>query len=115
MKEEIEGISRIGFIGVYEIYINTDDEKTIPHFHIRNLKDNFSSSICIEKAEYCLHDGAVNTLNTEMKLKLQDFLRQPIQFLNADFSYWECICLTWDVNNPKSQINAHLQPDYNLL
>lgn len=118
MKKDIEGISRIGFIEDYEIYIKTDDEVCIPHFHIRNRSNisDFNTSVCIEKTEYCFHNNKENELSADTKIKLQEFMQQSVPFANGDLSFWECVCIAWNSNNPDSYIIERCsQPDYTML
>lgn len=50
-----DNIARIGFVGNLELYINTDDVCSLPHFHIcdRGTKGIiFHTTICLDDAVY---------------------------------------------------------------
>lgn len=111
----MEGISRIGFIDDLEVYVNTDDSGSVPHFHIKSKDGSFHSSVCIETPEYYFHDGDRDKLDPGTAAKLQRFMQSPVPFGKYRLSYWECLCISWEANNQGSQIKAEKQPDYELL
>ena len=119
--ENIEGMSRIGYSGPLEIYVNTNDPGKIPHFHIRNKSnwEEFHSCIRIDKAEYFLHEGKEDTLNSKQRKELQKFMESPVslsRYASKFDNNWELTCFLWDMNNSDVQIDPEIeQPDYSLL
>lgn len=114
--EGIDGMSRIGFIGQHEIYIETDDEIQIPHFHIRDKDDwdKFHTCVKIETAEYFKHGSKDGELNNKECKALDKFMRQP--YKNRGITNWQHICDSWDDNNSDVIIPDHtVQPDYTQL
>ena len=120
-KQDIEGMSRIGYSGHLEIYINTNDAGKIPHFHIRQKDDwqSFHSCVRIDKPEYFLHAGKEDVLNAKQKRELQEFMSSPVtlsRYADKFTNNWELACFLWDINNSDVEIGLDVeQPDYTLL
>lgn len=126
--QEIYGMARVGSLPsikgqVLEIYVNTNDAGNTPHFHIRDIKrDNkFSTCVCIDKAEYFLHEGKEDTLNSAQRKALNDFMREPCSKPLYDahgnhLNNWQRVCILWDENNSEQEIPEDtIQPDYTKL
>ena len=75
-----EEIARIGYFGEndkYEVYVKTDDEMSIPHFHIRDSEtkgERFETCISIETNCYCLHGTYKDLLTPEQQALLTDYM-----------------------------------------
>lgn len=70
--KDYRDMARIGFTGDgYEVYINSDDEGKIPHFHYRKARDwgSFHTSIKMESSEYFYHVDDQGILNSDQKKK----------------------------------------------
>lgn len=120
-NQEITGMARVGYSSGLEIYVNTDDAGRIPHFHIRDPKDwkRFHSCIQIESANYFLHNGKEDTLNSNQRKDLMKFMKSSVQiskYKNKFNNNWELICFLWDINNSNRQISEGAEmPDYTML
>lgn len=120
-KTTIFGIARVGYVDdVYEVYVNTNDEGNIPHFHFTDAKewDKFHTCICIDKAAYFHHTGKEDVLNSSLRKSLQKFMTSPVKLkkLKDKFtSNWELVCSMWDLNNSSMELDDIKQPDYREL
>ena len=117
-KQDIYGMARAGFIGELEVYVNTNDAGNIPHFHLRNSVnwDKFHSCIRIDKAEYFLHEGKEDKLNSSQRKELQDFMKSKVsinKYADKFKNNWELVCFLWDINNSDISIPEELEmPNY---
>lgn len=117
-KQDIYGMSRVGFIGELEVYVNTNDAGNIPHFHLRDSTnwDRFHSCIRIDKAEYFLHEGKENKLNSSQRKELQEFMESRVsinKYADKFENNWELVCFLWDMNNSDVSIPEGLEmPNY---
>jgi hypothetical protein len=114
-------MARVGYAAGLEIYVNTNDAGSIPHFHIRDKDDwdKFHSCIKILSAEYFAHEGKEDTLNSKQRKKLQEFLSSPadIDIKGATIpNNWKYICILWNSNNSSTRIPKDAKmPDYRQL
>lgn len=121
VHENIYGMSRVGYSGDLEVYVNTDDAGKIPHFHLRdkNEWDKFHTCIKIESAEYFLHEGKEDTLNSGQRKELQKFMTDKVsisRYADKFDNNWQLICFLWDINNSDVTIPEDIeQPDYTKL
>ena len=100
----IYGMARVGYVDSFEVYVNTDDLGSIPHFHFRNSKecDKFHTCIKIESPEYFHHTGKEGILNSSMKKSLQNFMESPVNINKHKDKFsnnCELVCFLWDINN----------------
>lgn len=120
-ERKLYEMSRIGYIGNYEIYVCTDDAGKIPHFHYRDKDDwkKFHSCIQIMKAEYFAHEGKEDILNSKQRKELQKFMESPpkkTRFNIGLSNNWELVCYLWDMNNSDVDIPNDVEmPDYRNL
>lgn len=119
---EIFGMARVGYIkNIYEIYVNTNDDGIIPHFHLRDKNDwsRFHTCIRIDSAEYFLHGNKDDKLNSSLKKALQNFMVSRITNLKYSDRFennWELVCFLWDMNNERNPVPEDIsQPDYSEL
>lgn len=122
LKRLDEMAARVGITkDNYLIYVNSDDKGFIPHFHYvdaasrgTDKKKGFHTCIKIEKSEYFLHEGKMNTLNQSQREELNKFLSQP--FKRAKFSggtNWDYVVSLWNDNNSSKNVDEDLEmPDY---
>lgn len=101
---ERANIARIGFFGnwQYEVFVVTDDEIQIPHFHIRVLGNevavNFSENV------YLPHDGKLDGNHFPDKMRedlakgLADFMAQPCRSPKFESNYEFAACM-WNMQN----------------
>lgn len=72
-------IARIDFFGrarEYEVYVRTDDECQVPHFHVRDIYTEADTAICLQSNGYCKHP------NTEPNIFRYEFLEIPYEGQN---------------------------------
>lgn len=114
--QDLLEMARVGFTNdQYEIYVNTDDSGKIPHFHYRkkNEWDKFHTCIKIEKAEYFLHGGKNDKLNSRQKKELIVFLNKKT---NRNMRNWDHIVDMWNMNNSDVLVDESTKmPNYNNL
>ena len=121
VRQEILGMSRVGFASKYEIYVNTNDAGKIPHFHMRDKVDwdKFHTCIRIDKPEYFLHEGKEDILNAGERKKLAKFMESKVTIAKYKDKFennWELTCFLWDMNNSDVMISDDIEmPDYNKL
>lgn len=113
--DDLEGMSRIGFIGNYEIYINTDDSGDIPHFHYR-LRDDwevFHTCIEITRPRYFHHYGKENILSSHQQKDLQKFLSAKANVKGFSGTNWDLTVSLWNLNNSieENTLNASQQDE----
>lgn len=119
-------MARVGFLNAkpkkkkgssqYEVYVNTDDDGNIPHFHLRNAKDwsEFHSCIEFEDAKYFEHGNKNSELNTNLKKSLVEFFNKQAE--NFDYTNWELALRLWNTNNRRVNVDTDLEmPDYTKL
>lgn len=122
-QTDIMCMSRVGYIRdqKYEVYVNTNDGESIPHFHLRDAKDwnKFHTCIKIESAEYFNHGEKTDTLNHKLKADLQKFMESDVtisKYKGKFYNNWELVCFLWDMNNSDVMIKDDtIQPDYRSL
>ena len=62
-QQERRDIARIDFFGrarKYEVYVWTDDECQLPHFHVRDIYTEADAAICLLSNNYCKHPNKEN-------------------------------------------------------
>lgn len=108
-----EEIARIGYFGEndkYEVYVKTDDEMSIPHFHIRDSEtkgERFETCISIETNCYCLHGTYKDLLTPEQQALLTDYMISfsPYNLYRFPFTRnYERIAEAWNMNNDGNQV-----------
>lgn len=126
-----ENIARIGYFGnndEYELYVETDDEETTPHFHIRDTETKggkFETCVCLETNCYCLHGTYKDVLTPEHQAMLMDFMeglsRHKQHTLSLVCNY-EWAADMWNLNNEANQValrygskNKVIIPDYGKM
>lgn len=120
-KKEIVGSARVGYSGDFEIYVNTDDPGKLPHFHIRDKADwsNFHSCIRLDCAEYFLHAGKEDILNSRQRKELQKFMESKVTVPGLSKLFennWQFACSMWNANNSDVIVSDDIEmPDYRTL
>lgn len=121
IKQDILGMSRVGFANKYEIYVNTNDAGKVPHFHMRDKSnwDEFHTCIRLDRPEYFLHEGKNDILNAGQRKQLDRFMRSNViisKYKDKFKNNWELACFLWDMNNSDIVISDDAtMPDYRLL
>lgn len=120
-NQDIFGMARVGYVDSYEIYVNTNDGGEIPHFHMRDPNDwsKFHTCVLITKAEYFLHEGKEDVLNSKQRKALQKFMESPVankKYSSKFANNWELVCFLWELNNSDVIIpDGAVMPDYRKL
>ena len=89
-------IARIGFFGKeYEVYVRTDDECQVPHFHVRAPCDSsYNAAVEFHRA----HRHYLSTLTEQEQADLMAFLTQPCR--SPEFANnFEFAVVMWNMNN----------------
>lgn len=107
-----EEIARIGYFGEneeYEVYVKTDDEIPIPHFHIRDSEtqgERFETCVCLEASRYCLHGTYKDLLSPEQQILLADYMVElsPYNLYRLPLiRNYERVVEMWNLNNEERQ------------
>lgn len=115
---DIYGMARVGFSGDLEVYVNTNDAGKIPHFHLRDSVewDKFHTCVRIDSAEYFLHEGKEDVLNSGQRKELDKFMRSKVtlkKYKDKFNNNWELVCFLWYMNNYDVMIPDDIeQPNY---
>ena len=112
----LQEMSRIGTIGNYEVYVNTNDAGQIPHFHFRDMDewDKFHACIRSDSARYFPHNGKRSRLNSKLRKELVEFLNSKHRRLPV--TNWEYLLIQWNDNNSKVVVDESIKmPDYLTL
>lgn len=98
------------------IYIWTNDDGSIPHFHIvdkSTMGNEFHTCVKIEKAEYFHHTGKEDVLNSKQKKRLMEFFSKSDKWGD---NYWDIVLQEWNRNSSKVEVDRNLKtPDYTKL
>lgn len=118
-------MARIGFInGVFEVYVWTDDEGSIPHVHVRDAEtkgSRFETCVKLETNEYFLHGSFTDTMDDKLMTDFHDFMcsnpRNP--YFNSNYEF---AIAMWNMNNECVKMEAQLDlegkvivPDYGRM
>ena len=108
-----ENIARIGYLGdndEYEIFVETDDEETTPHFHIRDTEtqgERFETCVCFETNRYCLHGKHKDVLTPEWQAQLREYMGWISQYKLYKLPFirnYEWAADMWNFNNEATQV-----------
>ena len=123
--ERINEMARIGWIpsnqtkGI-EVYVHTDDNDNVPHFHVRKYgsHNDFEWEVCVryDSAQYFSHGRYGGIMPTKITKMLDKMLREKDPKSRHDETYWEEAIDEWNRNNSDIEIDKKLeQPDYSKL
>lgn len=118
-----DNLSRIGFMGQYDVIIYADEIVDIPHVHVIDKATrgkNFDTSISLISADYFRYDSH-NILNAREIKHFAEFMLEPSRNIHYRNNYEAAVNL-WNDNNSKSYVqivedeNGNIiAPDYTLL
>ena len=95
-------IARIGFFGrakEYEVYVKTDDECQVPHFHVRDIYTETDTAICLLSNNYCKHPNKdVSKVKGYVLEQLYAFMSEPCRSPRYADNY-EFAVIMWNLNN----------------
>lgn len=121
---DIEGMARIGWIpyntmNTIEVYVHTNDDGKIPHFHIRkygrNNKFEWETCILYDSADYFLHGRYSDTIPNKIAKELDKMLRMSNP-KRGGISFWQTAVDDWNSNNSDIELPRDIeQPDYTTL
>ena len=97
-ERQVQAKSRFSPKGVGECIIEIfANEGQIPHFHIHNKDNSFSTCIRLYENLYFSHGGKyIDTFNSSQCRKLNEYLKQPCpQFFNK-ITIWEALVGYWE-------------------
>ena len=126
---DITDKARIGWIPTdaehnIEVFVHTDDEGHLPHFHVRKIGDDYSveweACIRFDSAEYYLHGKHRSRLPKGVGKRLDSMLREVNIHDRNGRTYWECAIDAWNENNEHFTLQgihgwSLRQPDYSEL
>ena len=72
---QLNEMARVGFMGNFDVIVNTDDMGYIPHVHIVDKATRggqFDTCIRLETNRYFLHGGHKDTLNSKQRKMFND-------------------------------------------
>lgn len=126
-----ENIARIGYFGdsdKYELFVETDDEETTPHFHIRDAEtkgERFETCVCLETNRYCLHGKHKDILTPEQQTMLMEFMESLSMYKPCStplIRNYEWAVDMWNLNNEATQVSLRYDsgddviiPDYSKM
>ena len=123
-QRERRDIARIGFFGrarEYEVYVRTDDECQIPHFHVRDIYTEANCAICLQSNNYCKHPQKENyAFRYDFGELLFAFMSEPCRSPRYADNY-EFAVTMWDLNNKsvcslqKEEGSCSIIPDYRSI
>lgn len=98
--QDLEELSRIGYVGNFEVYVNTNDSGKIPHFHYRDADNwgKFHTCICILESKYFHHGNKQDVLNSKQRKDLQQFLESESEEFEG-LTNWQVLVRQWNLNN----------------
>ena len=108
-----ENIARIGYLGdndEYELFVETDDEETTPHFHIRDVEtkgERFETCVCFGANRYCLHGTYKDVLTSEQQALLKEYMESLSRYKLYSFPLmrnYEWAAEMWNLNNEATQV-----------
>lgn len=110
-------MARIGYFGNrFEVYVNTDDPGSIPHFHVRDRAtrgQEFHTCIRIDSNRYFHHTGKEDILNAKERKQLVEFLQRAPEDAEELGTNWRNLLVQWNANNSDSKVSKTLEmPDY---
>lgn len=124
MRKEYDNayIARIGFYDKwkYEVFVVTDDEIQVPHFHVRTDEDDIA--VELEINSYLPHDKKENSdrMSVETMKGLADFMVQPCR-LPKFVNNYELTAVMWNTQNyiqfrcKTDETGNIIIPDYSRL
>ena len=115
----INEMTRIGYVGKFEIIVYTDDPGNIPHVHVIDAStrgQEFDSCVKLESAEYFPHGGKhTDKFNSKQRKDFNTFMSSK-PGNNRYKTYYEYACSMWNDNNSKYVIDeSNAQPNYTNL
>ena len=123
-QRERRDIARIGFFGrarEYEVYVKTDDECKVPHFHVRDIYTKADTAICLLSNNYCQHPNKdVGEVRGYVLEQLYAFMAEPCRRPRYDDNY-EFAAAMWNMNNQsecswkKDECGSSIIPDYRRM
>ena len=114
---QLNEMARVGFMGNFDVIVNTDDMGYIPHVHIVDKATRggqFDTCIRLETNRYFLHGGHKDTLNSKQRKMLNDFMHQPSRNIHYRNNYEHAVNL-WNDNNSDSYLQIREDANGNVL
>lgn len=124
MRKEYDNayITRIGFYDKwkYEVFVVTDDEIQVPHFHVRTVESDIAIELEINR--YLPHNKKESSdrMTVEAMKGLADFMAQPCR-LPKFINNYELTAVMWNTQNyiqfrcKTDETGNIIIPDYSRL
>lgn len=119
-----ENIARIGYFGdndEYELFVETDDEETTPHFHIRDAEtkgERFETCVCFEANCYCLHGEYKDVLTPEQQALLKEYMESLSLYKLYSLPLvrnYEWAADMWNLNNEATQVSLRYDSEDDVI
>lgn len=98
---EGRNMSRVGRLGEYDVVVYSDDEVSIPHFHVIDSETKggrFNVALRLNDLSICSHAVCNSHLDQELRAEILTFMDAKCS--NAHYSSnYECAVSLWDDNN----------------
>lgn len=109
-----EKIALIGYFDENVIFVNTDDECSVPHVHIEDGSD-IDTCVRLETNEYCNeHSYLLYLMPPKMCKMFNDFMHQPCPSPKYRNNY-EFAVEMWNMNNPQSYVQIKEDENGNII
>lgn len=105
--------NKVGQDGNYFIYVY-DNERNIPHFHIKERTGTFDCCVRLDNADYFSHSNHTDKLTKSLKKSLIHFLKEPNK-KNKKLTNYEACVFGWNLMNENHEITDTNMPDYENL
>ena len=121
---EFADMTRVGWLPSdvpceIEAFVQTDDESSVPHFHVRQWENGavaWEACVRFEGAEYAFLGKVKDRLPAGVAERLDAFLRGVDPQSRHAQTYWESAIDAWNRNNEAALLPFDLpQPDYTEL
>lgn len=114
---QLNEMARVGFMGNFDVIVNTDDMGYIPHVHVVDKATRggqFDTCIRLDTNAYFLHGGHKDTLNSKQRKMFNDFMHQPSRNVHYRNNYEQAVNL-WNDNNSDSYIQIEEDSYGNII
>jgi hypothetical protein len=105
--------NKVGQAGNYFIFVY-NNERAIPHFHIKEKTGTFSCCIKIKEADYYIHGKHKDILTKDLKKSLIYFLNSSEEPF-THITNFQNIVMSWNNMNENNKVNTSTMPDYEQL
>lgn len=117
LERQVQGSKRFKAKSIGECIIEVyPNEGSIPHFHIHNKDNSFSTCVRIYENLYFSHGGKYySRFNSKQCRQLNDYLKQEYKnIFDIKITIWQAIVLFWENDNRQCnyKYKTNEQPHY---